>query len=149
MEGCMEIRCKRIIDGKTYNTETATQIACSITDSGPGELTEYLYQNRFGAFFIYRNLSGWEEQDGEQLIPFSPEQAREWLEKRTDGADHIEALFGAMPEAGSGEIKFTLRLPESLRDRLAALAKENTQSLNAWMVRCLERCASPTDASKS
>jgi hypothetical protein len=46
-----------------------------------------------------------------------------------------------MPEAGAGEIKYTLRMPESLRDRLAARAKTNDQSLNAWIVRCLETCA--------
>ena len=137
----MEIRCKRIIDGKTYNTETATQITGSVREEGPGEVTEYLFQNRFGAFFLYQDVSGWEEHDGEKLIPFTPEKAREWLEKQPNGSGHIEALFGAMPEAGSSEIKFTLRLPESLRDRLAALAKENDQSLNAWVVRCLERCA--------
>ena len=27
MAGFVDIKCKRIIDGKTYNTETATQIA--------------------------------------------------------------------------------------------------------------------------
>ena len=144
----MDIKCKRIIDGKTYNTETATQIAGSITEEGPGELTAYLYQNRFGAFFLYENVEGWEEQDGEKVTPLNPEQARVWLEKRSDGAVHIEALFGAMPEAGSGEIKFTLRLPESLRDRLASLARDNAQSLNAWIVRCLERCASPPEDQK-
>ena len=53
----------------------------------------------------------------------------------------IERLFGEMPEAGSGESKFTLRMPDSLRERLAERAKANNQSLNAWMVRCLESCA--------
>ena len=43
-----------------------------------------------------------------------------------------------MPEAGSGEAKYTLRMPDSLRDRLAERAKANNQSLNAWIVRCLE-----------
>ena len=50
----------------------------------------------------------------------------------------IERLFGEMPEAGSGETKFTLRMPDSLRDRLAERARANRQSLNAWIVRCLE-----------
>lgn len=143
----MEIRCKRIIDGKTYNTETATRIAGSTREEGTGSVVEYLYQNRFGAFFLYRDVNGWEEHDGETLIPQNPEQAREWLEQQHNATAQIEALFGAMPEAGSGEIKFTLRLPENLRDRLAALAKENAQSLNAWIVRCLERCA-PSNASE-
>lgn len=138
----MKIKCKRIIDGKTYNTETATQITGSTKDDESFEITEYLYQNRFGAFFLYQNIdSDGVGYDAEKLIPQTPEQAQEWLEKQPDGADHIELLFGTMPEAG--EVKFTLRIPESLRHRLAMLAKENNQSLNAWIVRCLESCATP------
>ena len=141
----MEIKCKRIIDGKTYNTETATQIIGRDDDndeSGPYDSGTYLYQTRFGAFFLYNYLDGTGPDDFEKIEPLTPEEARKWLEKeyywRTD---LIERLFGEMPEAGSGEIKYTLRLPESLRDRLAERAKANGQSLNAWIVRCLEGCA--------
>ena len=81
------------------------------------------------------------EQD---LVPFTPDQTREWLEKhRSHDVDLFESLFGKLPEAGSGESKFTLRLPDSLRERLAARAKDNGQSLNAWIIKCLERCAPP------
>ncbi len=133
---------KRIIDGKTYNTETATRIAGWDDpwdrDDGPFPCSRYLYQTRFGAFFLH--VYG--EAEGEDIVPFTPEQAREWLEKNQPyRPELIEFLFGQMPEAGSGEIKFTLRLPESLRDRLAACAKAKEQSLNAWIVRCLESCA--------
>lgn len=138
----MAIKCKRIIDGKTYNTETATQIAGWGGGDGPFERGRYLYQTRFGAFFLYSYLEGTGEDDYEKIEPFTPEQARAWLEKNQSfNPDLIEQLFGQMPEAGSGEIKFTLRLPESLRDRLAERAKANGQSLNAWIVRCLESCA--------
>jgi len=139
----MTIKCKRILDGKTYNTETATQIAGFATDHGPCEAGNYLYQTRFGAFFQYTFLDGMQEDDHDTITPLTAEQARHWLEtNQSYNPDLIERLFGEMPEAGSGEIKYTLRLPESLRDRLAALAKNNQQSLNAWMVRCLEACAS-------
>ncbi len=137
-------KCKRIIDGKTYNTETATQIAGLDKDdySVPYEGGEYLYQTRFGAFFLFTYLEATHEYDYEKIEPLTPEQAREWLEKNQSwNVELIENLFGQMPEAGMGEIKFTLRLPEILRDRLATLAKANDQSLNAWIVRCLESCA--------
>lgn len=138
----MKIKCKRIIDGKTYNTETATQLTGFTECDEPVEVTEYLYQNRFGAFFLYRYVdTGHAEYDKEEIIPQTPDQAREWLEKRENKVDLIELLFGKMPEAG--EVKFTLRIPESLRHRLAMLARENNQSLNAWIVRCLESCATP------
>lgn len=140
-----EIKCKRIIEGKTYNTETATQLAGwddNNDEFGPYDSGRYLYQTRFGAFFLYSFLDGAAEDDFEKILPLTPEQAREWLEKNQSwNVELIENLFGQMPEAGMGEIKFTLRLPESLRDRLATLAKANDQSLNAWIVRCLESCA--------
>ena len=136
-------RCKRIIDGRTYNTETATEIADWADDVGIYELYLCLYKTRFGAFFEYGRKSGGED-DGETIRPLTPEDARTWLEQfASSRPELIEFLFGEMPEAGSGEVKFTLRIPESLRRRLATRAKENRQSLNAWMVRCLERCATP------
>lgn len=147
------IKCKRIIDGKTYNTETATQLAGwddDNSETGPFDSGTYLYQTRFGAFFLYSYFEGDGEDDFERIEPFTPEQAREWLEKNQSwNVELIERLFGQMPEAGSGEIKFTLRLPESLRDRLAAKAKANDQSLNAWIVRCLENCAAAPDDNAS
>ncbi len=119
--------------------ETATQIAGWGGGDGP-ESGWYLYQTRFGAFFAYSYLDGADKDDFEKIEPLTPEEARAWLEKNQD-PDLIEKLFGQMPEAGSGEIKYTLRMPESLRNRPAALAKANQQSLNAWIIRCLESCA--------
>jgi HicB family len=137
-------KCKRIIDGKTYNTETATQIAGGDEEHEIGRYStgNYLYQTRFGAFFEFKFLAGAFEEDNETIVPLTPDDARRWLEEKVSwDPSLIEKLFGEMPEAGSGEIKFTLRLPESLSSKLRARAEENKQSLNAWIVRCLERCA--------
>ena len=140
----MPIKCKRIIGGKTYNTETATQISMhkhenDFMNEGYGE---YLYQSRLGAFFWVSYTQGYGLGDTRELIPLTPEQAREWLEKYASyDVETIERLFGEMPEAGSSEVKYTLRMPESLRDRLSERAKDNNQSLNAWMIRCLESCS--------
>ena len=138
----MSIKCKRIIDGKTYNTETATELAGwdETSEGYPITYGEHLYQNRFGAFFMYSYQDDGPHGPEENLEPYTPEQAREWLEKY-QRVSVIEAVFGKMPEAGSGESKFTLRMPDSLRDRLAERAKARGQSLNAWIVRCLESCA--------
>jgi len=140
----MAFRCKRIIDGKTYNTETATRIAGWDEPDGSFVSGNYLFQNRFGVFFVYSYGDGAAEDDYEIIRPLSPEEARSWIEEKIPyEVDLIERLFGAMPEAGSGEVKYTLRMPESLRDRLASLAKANGQSLNAWVIRCLEACSTP------
>lgn len=143
----MAHKVKRIIEGKTYNTETATKIGGYDYDEGPYETGDFLYQTRFGAFFQYTYLNGRDEEDYDRIKPLTPDEARNWLEEKLSyEPEVIEKLFGEMPEAGAGEIKYTLRLPESLRDRLAARAKENEQSLNAWIIRCLERCADESKA---
>lgn len=135
----MAHKVKRIIDGKTYNTETATQLGGGDDDYGPYTYGDFLYQNRLGAFFQYTYVDGTGEDDYDRITPLSPDEARMWLEEKVPWKpDLIESLFGEMPEAGSSESKFTLRMPEILRDRLAEKAKQNNQSLNAWIVRCLE-----------
>lgn len=53
----------------------------------------------------------------------------------------IEKHFGEQPEAGESESRITVRIPDSLKSRIEALAAENKQSLNAWIMRCLETCA--------
>jgi hypothetical protein len=139
----MAIKCKRIIDGKTYNTETATQIAGWNDDNdGPFDSGTFLFQTRFGAFFEYSYFEGYGENNWETIKPLTPDEAQKWLEERVSwDPDLIERIFGEMPEAGTAEVKFTLRIPESLRNRLASLAETNKQSLNAWIVRCLEKCS--------
>ena len=144
----MALRVKRIIDGRTYNTETATQLASWSTASDPNtqgigyEAGGFLYQTRHGAYFVVNyndGLDPWED-DYEKLIPLEPGQAQRWAEQHCS-VEEIEALFGEMPEAGDAEARLTLRMPEVLRKRLATLADSRKQSLNAWIVRCLEGCA--------
>ncbi len=53
----------------------------------------------------------------------------------------IEQHFGEMPEAGDAESRFTLRIPQMLKVRIDKLAKIRGQSTNAWVIRCLETCA--------
>ena len=143
----MGIKCKRIIDGKTYNTETATQLAGHDEDLGPYAIGTYLFQTRFGAFFKFSYREADDEDDFESIEPLTPEEARDWIERyESYNVDLIERLFGKFPEAGAGEIKYTLRMPESLRNQLAAKAKANKQSLNAWIIRCLEGCAAETSS---
>ncbi|MBU6419150.1 MAG: type II toxin-antitoxin system HicB family antitoxin [Proteobacteria bacterium] len=147
----MDRKCKRIIDGKTYNTETATRLGGWIDDEHGFEQGADLYQNRLGAFFLYCFSDDGPKSEEDKIVPYTPEQAQKFLEKHHGyDVELIESLFGQMPEAGSSESKFTLRLPDNLRNRLAALAKANGQSLNAWVVRCLEQCsASPELPRKS
>jgi predicted HicB family RNase H-like nuclease len=134
-----EIRCKRIIDSKTYNTETATLLGHWESTDYPAE--EALFKTRHGAYFLYKFL---ETVPDERIEPLAPEAAQKWMEQHCR-AELIEAEFGEMPEAGDPEARITLRIPETLRKRLAAIAEDRKQSLNAWIQRCLERCAAEVE----
>lgn len=139
-----EIRCKRIIDGKTYNTETSTQLG--YWDGGDTPLIEALYQSRHGTFFLYHLDETRHTSDplSERIIPRDPGEAQKWMETYCS-AEALERVFGEMPEAGEAEARVTLRIPESLRKRIATLAEQRNQSVNAWILRCLELCAARTE----
>lgn len=96
---------KRIIDGKRYNTETATEI----TSREHGyyndfhHYSETLYRTRKGAFFLHGeggplskygcSLSGSMRGSGSDLIVLTEHEARDWLEQH--GCTHaLETLYG-------------------------------------------------------
>jgi hypothetical protein len=117
---------KRIIDGKAYNTDTATMIVWTEDVN--------LYQNRHGAFF----LLGADEY-GAGIRPLTDPEAQAWLEKY---ANHlVEQYFGAMPEGGAAERRLTIRVPVNLADRVEKAAEAKGLSLNSYAMRCFERCA--------
>lgn len=133
---------KRIIDGKTYNTETATRIGSAPFNEAHPEEYDELYQTRHGAFFnTYGAVLGYNNDFIETLKPVTPSEAQAWLE-RYQMVDEIEKLFGEQPEAGEAESRVTVRIPDRLKARIEGLAAANKQSLNAWIMRCLETCAS-------
>jgi hypothetical protein len=127
---------KRIIDGKTYNTDTATEVIGG-DNSSNSDGWWGLYQTRYDAFFRVRV-----DHDGETVLEFRPltdEQAMADLQKH---APHlVDQYFGPFPEAGSAERRLTIRLPGNLADRVEAAAKVKGLSLNSYAMRCFERCA--------
>lgn len=130
-----QIRCKRIIDGKTYNTETATLLGQFEPDDIPREYA--LFKTRHGAYFLHVVDQA---NTTDEIQPMEPDAAQKWMEQNCT-AEQFEAEFGEMPEAGDPEARITVRIPETLRKRIAAIADQRNQSLNAWILRCLERAA--------
>lgn len=134
---------KRIIDGKTYNTETATRIAAVEQPPEDQGLFDELYQTRHGAYFRYHgDYSATDPATGflETVEPLTPSEAQKWMELHAL-ADLIEKHFGEQPEAGEAESRVTVRIPDALKNRIEAMAVANKQSLNAWIMRCVESCA--------
>jgi predicted HicB family RNase H-like nuclease len=126
---------KRIIDGKTYNTQTATEVVGGNSEHSCGWWG--MYQTRHGAFFKVIV-----DHDGETVLEYRPladDEAQAVLEKH---ANHlVEQYFGTMPEGGAAERRLTIRLPGNLADRMETAAKAKNLSLNSYAMRCFERCA--------
>lgn len=102
---------KQIINGKTYNTETATLLGeywngCSRSDFG--FLSEDLYRTQKGAYFIAgeggamtkycRSCGNNSFCGGERITPITEAEAKEWMEEHCSAEKYIQA-FGEPEEA--------------------------------------------------
>lgn len=102
---------KKVINGKLYDTTTATMIA-ELSAGGDWNdfrhLREELYRTRRGSFFLAgeggamthyaQRCSDKSMTGGEGIIPLDEGEAREWLEAHAD-ADTYIAVFGRPEEA--------------------------------------------------
>jgi hypothetical protein len=101
---------KQVIEGKTYNTETATCLAeassnCSTRDYNFWK--ETLYRTKNGAYFIAGEggpMSSWSRSTGQNewsggsgIRVLTEAEAREWVERYAN--DEYEEIFGAAEEA--------------------------------------------------
>jgi len=125
---------KRIIDGQTYNTETATEIVSG--ENFNSSAWWGLYQTRAGAFFkVIMN------HDGEEVLFFDriiDEEAAKIVAKQAPTL--LEKYFdGMFPEGGSAEKRITVRLPINLAKRIEAAAELKGASVNAYVMRALEK----------
>ena len=151
---------RRVVDGVTYNTDTATLIASTDYDksenAGPrGTLA--LYQTRGGAFFVHdhevlayrdRRSGEWEERERDLVEPMSREEAQEWVLEQNVELHDTDA-FGEPPEAAaesSPEATIYVRVPLTLKTRVDTQAKAEGLSVNSYVIRCLEKCASASAA---
>jgi hypothetical protein len=143
---------KRIIRGRTYNTDTATHVAHSryfYSDNVWEEATEHeanLYLTRGGAFFAVVTKPD-EDASKATIEPMTWEDAEKWVMESGETELYDESVFAAPPEAGEEaepEATLYLRVPRALKERIEAHAKEADISLNSWAMRCLERCMAST-----
>jgi hypothetical protein len=134
---------KRIIDGLTYDTDTATKVCdWHPDDDGDGgcfdnESYMELYQTRHGAFFqVLCGPHGPGVYPYEYVLPIDDEKAKGVVEIHANGL--FEELFGPCPEAGSSERRLTFRIPASLQRRIKAAADGEQVNVNQWLMRAVE-----------
>ena len=142
---------KRILNGCTYNTDTAISVhenKLEIDPQDPSEMSsrEVLYKNRYGAYFLYNSysfLNGTRIMDGEEISPIEDNEAQLWLEKYVGDEDLkinlIQLHFGEPDEAGQPDRRLTLRMPSSLKQEIDELSKKAGLSVNSWIVSALNK----------
>lgn len=147
---------KRIINGVTYNIETAAVVAHYRWDDAAGQQSiehkATLYQTRGGAFFL---VDEWEDarkdpRTGEWVSKTKTEfeaLTREEVDELVANTDGLEIVDNSVledpPEATaetSPEATIYARVPVALKRRLDEAARAEGQSINAYVTRCLERC---------
>lgn len=97
---------KKVIDGKIYNTETATEIARwdnGMSNNDFGWCDESLYVTKNGAYFVYGAggaLSRWSApcgnngaQGGKNVEVLTKAEALRWCEEHDVAADTITEHF--------------------------------------------------------
>jgi hypothetical protein len=147
---------KQVIDGKTYNTETARCLATvelmgyrtdqrgRFTTNTPKKVgTTSLYENRGGAYFLVRDydpdvspepdLVGQFRIHDRGVIPLKPEEALGWAESKALDPDE---MFG---KTGDQTGAILLRVPQTLKLAIEKSAAVAGVSTNTWLMRCAER----------
>ncbi len=135
---------KRIIDGVTYNTDTATAVArWEYEDENGYDTDAVLYQTRGGAFFI---VNTWDTEDKSKV--YFEAVSRDFVTKLVERTDNLTILNDEVladpPEATAEQspgATLYLRVPSSLKDQAESAAKSDGISVNAWAMRCIERCS--------
>lgn len=125
---------KKIINGKKYNTETATMLGS--WDNGIyGDLdsvSETLYRKKNGEYFVhgeggprtqYCEVIGNTWYNGEAIIPMDYKTAREWAEEHLS-VEEYEAAFGEVDESDE-TVTITVRIPAATK---AALEREQSRT---------------------
>ena len=154
---------KQVIDGKTYNTETARRLATvelmgyrtdqrgRFTTNTPKKVgSTSLYETGGGGYFLVRDydptsdiadpdLAGQLRIHDRGVIPLKREEALGWAESKALDSDKIEEMFGKVAEAGDETGAILLRVPRTLKLAIEKSAAVAGVSTNTWLTRCAER----------
>ncbi len=134
---------KRIINGRAYETATATEIGGN-GYSTPNDFRHYyerLYKKSNGEYFLYGEggpLSKYvvsvgtnETSGGETIIPLTTEEARNWAEDNLDADDYI-AAFGLPPE-DENYVTVTTNIPTASYNKIVSDASVVKMSVKDYI----------------
>lgn len=141
---------KKVIDGKRYDTDTATEVAVAASPEGKSDFKhweEALYKKKTGEYFLHgygnaaskyaESCGNSEWMPGEKIIPLTYESAKKWMENYCD-ADEYEAEFGKIQEA-SGKENITFSLPSSLMENFRRKCNEKGLQYSETMAEIIKQ----------
>lgn len=153
---------KRIIEGKAYNTETATRVAAAEASGRKAPFRRAtVYVSPTGVFFVHYEGAphlaevtdyGTDTDDALSLVRTRGEleafrtelEAHSWRVIDAVAWEQLDALVAGKKarirksEQDRSRVNTQLRLTRSLKDRLDAAAKTAGMSTNAFILRTLE-----------
>lgn len=140
---------KKIINGKSYDTETAKKVAMwsnNLTYRDFSWCEETLYRKKTGEYFLHGEggpASRYAEAvgsnswgSGERIMPLAYKEASEWAEKHLDG-DEYEQIFGAVSEDDTRKtVAYSLSVSavEALRRMSEEQGKSASEILDAMIL---------------
>lgn len=130
----------KVIDGKRYDTSTAKIVASwDNEETGFSLISENLHRKRTGEYFLhgsggantkYAEYSYGSWKRGEEIIPLSEKEAKEWAESHLD-ADEYESVFGKIEEGTKKIVTFSLT--EKAIESLRTMARETNTSMSEFI----------------
>ena len=135
---------KKIINGKSYDTDTARELAEYWNGYGRSDFRwtiETLYIKKTGEYFLfgqggpmtkYSESSGGLVTNGKEIFPLTLKEAKEWAEENIDG-DTYEKIFGEVEEEEDVEQQqqFAVLLPVTMLDNLKKKKAETGINISA------------------
>jgi hypothetical protein len=142
---------KRLIDGVTYNTDTATLLAKSEYEGDWNDkeclIDGELYQTRGGTFFIVEHITIGQDADGDDVIKTRMSKCHEETARNFINIGEVEVFLNPLEDkVDEDETMGTIyaRILAALKRKIEAAAAAEGLSANAWAMRCFERCLKST-----
>lgn len=140
---------KKIINGKSYDTETAKKVGYWSNNRSYSDFSyveETLYRKKTGEYFLFGEggpMSRYAEScgdnswgSGSRIIPMTYAKATKWAEEHLDG-DEYEAIFGAVVEDESKKTvaySLTVKAIEKLRRMSEEQGRSASEILDAMIL---------------
>ena len=141
---------RKVINGRTYNTETSKKIGSwdnGIYGNDFRSCEENLYKNTKGAYFLvgsggplskYSVSHGNNTSGSTEIIPMAEEEAQAWAEERLTG-EEVEAEFGAQEEAAPSDLTTRERVNMTINSEIMARLRKHSTDTGVPMSKILDK----------